>query len=100
MEANTPCPFQGVIGPEARELWEKYPKLRPDYEEHLAKQKVVARIDEEIAEKERIEAERIAAEAAAITLHWFQSRDLKVDLKKDHTEVTDADKAVEEYLRK
>ena len=45
-------------------------------------------------------AERIAAEAAAITLHWFQSRDLKVDLKKDNTEVTDADKAVEEYLRK
>jgi len=45
-------------------------------------------------------AERIAAEAAAITLHWFQSGDLKVDLKKDNTEVTDADKAVEEYLRK
>ena len=59
--AGTPCPYQGKIGPQAAEMWEKYPELRPDYEEHFAKQKVVARIDEEIAEKERIEAERIAA---------------------------------------
>jgi hypothetical protein len=62
--AGTPCPYQGKIGPQAAEMWEKYPELRPDYKEHLAKQKVVARIDEEIAEKERIEAERIAAEEA------------------------------------
>ena len=57
---------------------------------------MTAPIDSELL----IFAERIAAEAAAITLHWFQSRDLKVDLKKDNTEVTDADKAVEEYLGK
>ena len=44
-------------------------------------------------------AKMIAAEAAALTLDWFQSYDLKVDLKPDNTEVTDADKAVEEYLR-
>ena len=62
--AGTPCPYQGKIGPQAAEMWEKYVELRPDYEEYLAKQKVVARIDEEIAEKERIEAERIAAEEA------------------------------------
>ena len=62
--AGTPCPYQGKIGPQAAEMWEKYVELRPDYEEHLARQKVVARIDEEIAEKERIEAERIAAEEA------------------------------------
>lgn len=48
MEANTPCPFQGVIGPEARELWEKYPKLRPDYEEYIARVKYIEKIDEEI----------------------------------------------------
>ena len=60
--AGTPCPYQGKIGPQAAEMWEKYVELRPDYEEYLAKQKVVARIDEEIAEKERIEAERIEQE--------------------------------------
>ena len=62
--AGTPCPYQGKIGPQAAEMWEKYVELRPDYEEYLAKQKVVARIDEEIAEKERIEAEKIAAQEA------------------------------------
>jgi fused signal recognition particle receptor len=62
--AGTPCPYQGKIGPQAAEMWEKYPELRPDYEEHLAKQEVVAKIDAEIAEEERIEAARIAAEEA------------------------------------
>jgi len=62
--AGTPCPYSGLIGPQAAEMWEKYPELRPDYEEHLAKQEVVAKIDAEIAEEERIEAERIAAEEA------------------------------------
>ena len=62
--AGTPCPYSGLIGPQAAEMWEKYPELRPDYEEHLAKEQVIAKIDAEIAEKERIEAERIAAEEA------------------------------------
>jgi len=64
--AGTPCPYSGLIGPQAAEMWKKYPELRPDYEEHLAKQEVVAKIDAEIAEEERIEAERIAAEEARI----------------------------------
>ena len=63
--AGTPCPYQGLIGPQAAEMWEKYPELRPDYEQHLAKQEVVAKVDTEIAEKERIEAERIEAERIA-----------------------------------
>ena len=44
-------------------------------------------------------AKLIAAEAANLTLDWFQSHDLKIEIKADNTEVTDADKAVEEYLR-
>ena len=62
--AGTPCPYSGLIGPQAAEMWEKYPELRPDYEQHIAKQEVVARVNAEIAELERIEAERIAAEEA------------------------------------
>jgi len=64
--AGTPCPYSGLIGPQAAEMWKKYPELRPDYEEHIAKQEIVERIDAEIAEEERIEAERIAAEEARI----------------------------------
>tara|TARA_A100000172_G_scaffold31854_1_gene19009 strand:+ start:127 stop:642 length:516 start_codon:yes stop_codon:yes gene_type:complete len=48
MEANTPCPFQGVIGPEARELWEKYPKLRPDYEDYIARVEYMEQVDKKI----------------------------------------------------
>jgi hypothetical protein len=62
--AGTPCPYSGLIGPQAAEMWEKYPELRPDYEEHIAKEQVVAKVDAEIAELQRIEDERIAAEEA------------------------------------
>ena len=43
--AGTPCPYSGLIGPQAAEMWEKYPELRPDYEQHIAKQEVVARVN-------------------------------------------------------
>jgi phage terminase Nu1 subunit (DNA packaging protein) len=62
--AGTPCPYQGKIGPEAAEMWKKYVELRPDYKEHLEKQKVIDAVDERLAEEARIEAERIAAEEA------------------------------------
>ena len=39
-------------------------------------------------------AARVSSEAATLTLNWFQKKDLQVELKKDQTEVTDADKAV------
>jgi len=51
MEADTPCPFQGVIGPEAKALWEKYPKLRPDYEEYMARLEYMAEVDIKILKK-------------------------------------------------
>tara|TARA_R110000744_G_C19254961_1_gene550692 strand:+ start:305 stop:1057 length:753 start_codon:yes stop_codon:yes gene_type:complete len=62
--AGTPCPYQGLIGPQAQEMWNKYPEMRPDYKEWLAKNKIIAKVDERIAEENRIEAERIAAELA------------------------------------
>ena len=60
--AGTPCPYQGLIGPQAQEMWNKYPEMRPDYKEWLAKKEIVAKVDARIAEENRIEAERIAAE--------------------------------------
>ena len=35
--AGTPCPWDGKIGPDAQAMWDKYPELRPDYEEFLVK---------------------------------------------------------------
>ena len=45
-------------------MWDKYPEMRPDYEEWKAKNEIIAKVDERIAEENRIEAERIAAELA------------------------------------
>ena len=89
--AGTPCPYSGLIGPQAAEMWEKYPELRPDYEEHMEKQKVVARIDAEIAELERIEAERIAAEEAEAARLEAERLEQELLTLKEQDEVSDID---------
>jgi len=63
--AGTPCPFNGKIGAEAQALWDKYPELRPDYEEHLAKLEVIERVDAELLAQQLKEAEEEAARVAA-----------------------------------
>ena len=62
--AGTPCPYQGLIGPQAQEMWDKYPEMRPDYEEWLAKNEIISKVDARLAEEKRI-ADEIAAEEAA-----------------------------------
>ena len=93
--AGTPCPYSGLIGPQAAEMWEKYPELRPDYEEHLAKEQVVAKINAEIAEKERIEAERIAAEEAEAAR--IEAERIKQELLtlKEENEVNDIEPVID-----
>jgi len=41
IDSNTPCPFKGLIGEEAKKMWNKYPELRPDYQEYLAKKQIL-----------------------------------------------------------
>ena len=66
--AGTPCPFQGKIGKDAASMWEKYSELRPDYENHVERTKIIENIDAEILAQqlkaEEEEAARIAAEEA------------------------------------
>jgi len=63
--AGTPCPYQGLIGPKAQEMWDKYPEMRPDYEEWKAKNEIIAKVDERIAaEKAAEEADKKAEEEA------------------------------------
>ena len=93
--AGTPCPYQGKIGPQAAEMWEKYPELRPDYEEHLAKQEVINVVDERLAEEARIEAERIAveeAEAARIEAERIEQELLTL---KEENEVNDIEPVID-----
>ena len=62
--AGTPCPFQGKIGKDAASMWEKYPELRPDYDNHLKRTEIIAKVDEELLAQQLKEAARIAAEEA------------------------------------
>jgi DNA-binding transcriptional MerR regulator len=62
--AGTPCPFQGKIGKDAQAMWDKYPELRPDYENHLERTKIIAKVDAEILAQQLKKAEEEAAEEA------------------------------------
>ena len=48
--AGTPCPFNGKIGDEALDEWNKYDKQRPDYEEYVSALRYMEEVDNEILE--------------------------------------------------
>jgi len=49
-QAGTPCPFEGKIGKEAKAAWQKYDKLRPDYDQYVQNLKI---IEKKNAEEEK-----------------------------------------------
>ena len=51
IQAGTPCPIDGKIGKEAKELWGKYDHERPDYTTYVKRMKDRERADKK-AEKE------------------------------------------------
>ena len=63
IQAGTPCPIDGKIGKEAKELWSKYDHERPDYKTYIKRMDDREKKEKEIAkkialeEKKRIEAE-------------------------------------------
>ena len=48
--AGTPCPFNGKIGGDAIDEWNKYDKQRPDYEEYTKALRYMEKVDNEILE--------------------------------------------------
>ena len=48
--AGTPCPFNGKIGDEALDEWNKYDKERPDYEEYTKTLRYMEEVDNKILE--------------------------------------------------
>lgn len=48
--SGTYCPYNSKIGQEAKAEWEKYGKLRPDYEEYVKTLRITEQIDNEILE--------------------------------------------------
>jgi len=56
-QSGTPCPFEGKIGADAKKQWEKYGKLRPDYDQYTDRLKVVEKANKE--EEARLEKKRL-----------------------------------------
>ena len=48
--AGTPCPFNGKIGGDALEEWNKYDEQRPDYEEYTKTLRYMEEVDAKITE--------------------------------------------------
>ena len=48
--AGTPCPFNGKIGTDALEEWNKYDQERPDYEEYTKTLSYMEKVDAKITE--------------------------------------------------
>ena len=46
-QAGTPCPFEGKIGKEAKAAWQKYDKLRPDYDQYVQNLKIIEKKNKE-----------------------------------------------------
>ncbi len=89
IQAGTPCPIDGKIGKEAKELWSKYDHERPDYKTYVKRMDDREKKEKEIAKKIALEEKRVAKEQAKITKE-FETIELD----------TTFDKKVEEKIKK
>ena len=81
--SGTPCPWNGKIGKDAQEMWDRYPELRPDYEDYLVKAEAIAKIDKKIAEeKARLEAERLKKEQEELAIKIEEEKKKLTTLKR------------------
>ena len=62
IQAGTPCPIDGKIGKEAKQLWSKYDHERPDYKTYVKRMDDRKKADE--AEQKRITKEMEAMDKA------------------------------------
>ena len=62
IQAGTPCPIDGKIGKEAKQLWGKYDHERPDYDTYVKRMEDRKKADQ--AEQKRITEEMAAMDAA------------------------------------
>ena len=88
--AGTPCPFEGKIGPEALEQWNKYDVERPNYDSYISKLETRSQIDEELAEIARQEeAERLRLEQEELARQIEEEKRKLEELKKQEEIIED-----------
>ncbi len=67
IQAGTPCPIDGKIGKEAKDLWAKYDHERPDYNTYVKRMKDRERKEKAIAREKAIKEKKKAKEQAKMT---------------------------------
>ncbi len=96
IQSGTPCPYNGKIGNEAKKEWEKYDKLRPDYERYVAdlkyiekkNKKLEAEYEKKMLEnaeeltKQQIELDAVAAEKQKLIDEMNELKGIKTEKKK------------------
>ena len=98
-QAGTPCPFEGKIGKEAMEQWNKYDIERPDYKKYVDKMDDRLEIDERIMKEEGIleENESLKTDIKQIAK---DNKNLQKEIKKLQKIQADLLKAAEEEVAK
>ena len=95
IQSGTPCPYNGKIGNEAKKEWEKYDKLRPDYERYVAdlkyiekkNKKLEAEYEKKLLEnaeeltKQQIELDAVAAEKQKLIDEMNELKGVKKEKK-------------------
>ena len=80
IQAGTPCPIDGKIGKEAKQLWSKYDHERPDYDIYIKRMKEREKKEKAIAKKKALEEKKNAKEEAKMTKE-FNEFDKQVEKK-------------------
>ena len=96
IQSGTPCPYNGKIGNEAKKEWEKYDKLRPDYDRYVADLKYIERKNKKLEKeyeqkmlenaeeltKQQIELDAVAAEKQKLIDEMNELKGIKTEKKK------------------
>ena len=91
-QSGTPCPFEGKIGAEAKAQWNKYDKLRPDYEMYVDKLKVIERKEKELAKKD--------AKDKSLKYSLTEQTAIANEIRKENKKLDDYSKKLEKKIEK
>ena len=80
IQAGTPCPIDGKIGKEAKELWSKYDHERPDYKTYVKRMDDREKKEKEIAKVAALEEKKRIEEETKMTIEFEK---LEKQLKKE-----------------
>ena len=80
IQAGTPCPIDGKIGKEAKELWSKYDHERPDYKTYVKRMDDREKKEKEIAKVVALEEKKRIEEETKMTIEFEK---LEKQLKKE-----------------